>query len=174
MADERTLRTFDIGWGFFDIDLQACGEGEELNVEQGSVQEVSDKCDDIAEAKCSFCYDSGSITLSEEQQAEGQARFKIEVTHACAQHFEKHFVKYSFYNGKECCNPFGVHSKRVTTRLTLITLDMHKAKRSLIPGKKLCGHCHVRFQGETLAQEDGPQEEEEHEGSQGQGEHGGL
>ena len=174
MADERTLRTFDIGWGFFDIDLQACGEGEELNVEQGSVQEVSDKCDDIAEAKCSFCYDSGSITLSEEQQAEGQARFKIEVTHACAQHFEKHFVKYSFYNGKECCNPFGVHSKRVTTRLTLITLDMHKAKRSLIPGKKLCGHCLVRFQGETLAQEDGPQEEEEHEGSQGQGEHGGL
>ena len=63
MADERTLRTFDIGWGFFDIDLQACGEGEELNVEQGSVQEVSDKCDDIAEAKCSFCYDLSLIHI---------------------------------------------------------------------------------------------------------------
>ena len=73
MADERTFRTFEIGWGNFDIDLQACGEGEELSVEQALVQEVSDKCDDIAEAKCSFCYDPGSIKLSEEQQAEGQA-----------------------------------------------------------------------------------------------------
>ena len=82
MADERTLRTFEIGWGFFYIDLQACGEGEEVSVEQALVQEVSDKCDDIAQAKCSFCYDPGSIKLSEEQQAEGQARFKIEVTRA--------------------------------------------------------------------------------------------
>ena len=150
-GDERVFRTFDLGWGYFDIDVQAGeGEDEHLEVADGEEHDVvqhdinySDACDESATAKCDFCDESGSIKLSEVEQAEGRARFGKEVTQACPQDFEEKFAKFSFFNGRECCDPYGIHKKRITDRLSLITLAMHEAKRSLTPGKKLCKKCLV-------------------------------
>ena len=37
-GDERVFRTFDLGWGYFDIDVQAGeGEDEHLEVADGEV-----------------------------------------------------------------------------------------------------------------------------------------
>lgn len=171
-GDERAFRSFEVGWGIFDVDVQAVGGGDEHAEEEHAV--VQDFCDkDSAGAKCSFCEESGSVKLSEEEQGEGQARFDMEVTHACPQDYDKHFAKYSFYNGRVCCNPYGSHTKRITERLTLITLNMHKVKRCLIPGKKLCKRCFNRFQGEVA--EAGAQIEGDHVmeevGEQGEGDH---
>lgn len=169
-GDERVFRTFDLGWGYFDIDVQAGeGEDEHLEVADGEEHDVvqhdinySDACDESATAKCDFCDESGSIKLSEVEQAEGRARFGKEVTQACPQDFEEKFAKFSFFNGRDCCDPYGIHKKRITDRLSLITLAMHEAKRSLTPGKKLCKKCLERFHQEVAAQQesdfDGSQE----------------
>ena len=37
-GDERVFRTFDLGWGYFDIDVQA-GEGEDEHLEVADGEE---------------------------------------------------------------------------------------------------------------------------------------
>ena len=88
--------------------------------------------------QCSFCENHGCRELTDDEKEIGFARFAKKVTHACENDYQKNFVKYSFFNGSYCCDPLSLHKKRVPNKLTLITLQMHHLKKSLVPGKKLC------------------------------------
>ena len=157
-GDGRVLRSFDFGWGFFDVDVQDGDGGEGVQQDtQEAAEHVMDQNDDaevLPLGQCSFCENHGCRELTDDEKEIGFARFAKKVTHACENDYQKNFVKYSFFNGNYCCDPLSLHKKRVPNKLTLITLQMHHLKKSLVPGKKLCKKCLERFQEEISTQQE--------------------
>ena len=134
------LRECDIGWGNFDNDIQ--------NTEQ---EGDSFDADDRSSNQCGFCdkYLPDCKELSGVEIEETQARFGKIVFHACPTDYEKCVEKYTFHNGRFCCDPYKVHTKRVSTRLKLNTLLDYRQHSGMIPGRKTCQNCAVRFAREV-------------------------
>ena len=151
------VKTFEGGWGLFSGDTQDFVDTQEE-------EDAGDDSHDEAHM-CSFCQVivPGCVRLSDTLCEEGEARFGKPVTHACKADFKKYFSSYTFFNGKACSNPYGDHGAKVKTKLAVITLEMFRQDKSMIPGKKVCQKCFKKFE-ENLPREeanDGMEVEEE-------------
>ena len=159
-------------WGFFEGDPQS--EQDAAFVEQ---EQAIDVCVDTL---CGFCKAHDTLRLTDTEVEEVEARTGSRVLFTCHAHYETYVTKYTFQQGKCCCDPFQIHKKRVTVRLAVNTLEMFKSNADFIPGKKTCTNCRIRLSKELGEQrgaecageggdgEDG-EEEEERDGAGGWG-----
>ena len=82
--------------------------------------------------------------LTEEEKYLVHAREDLNVDFLCGEHHKISLSKYEWLHQKHCSNPFRVHTKKVTTRLSTVTIEMFKHDQSFVPGKSICKHCKTR------------------------------
>ena len=142
--NESIVKTFEGGWGLFSVDTQG-------SVDTPAEGDAGDESHDQAHM-CSFCkvIAPGCVELSDTLCEEGEARFGEPVTYACKADFKKYFSSYSFFHGKACSNPYGDHQTKVKTRLTIVTLEMFRQDKSMIPGRKVCQKCFQKYEENLL------------------------
>ena len=132
---DNVFKECDVGWGLFECDIQnEEQEGDSYNISQNVA------------LTCGFCgKEEECVELTGQEIEETQARYNKLVFNACPEDYDNFVTKYSFFNGAFCCDPFNEHKKRATARLKVNTLEDYKLNAALIPGKKRCRPCDVRF-----------------------------
>ena len=94
-GDGRVLRSFDFGWGFFDVDVQDGdgGEGVQQDTQEAAehvnVMDQNDDAEVLPLGQCSFCENHGCRELTDDEKEIGFARFAKKVTHACENDYQK-------------------------------------------------------------------------------------
>ena len=83
--------------------------------------------------------------MSSREAEEAGARLGLPILCLCTNHYEEYISKYTFHNGRACCDPLHKHKKRVTVGLVLNTLEMYKMNNIFIPGKKTCKPCRAKI-----------------------------
>ena len=103
-----------------------------------------------------------------------KVRKNVQVEVLCDKHYVGYVKKFSFFE-LSCSDPYEVHKKKSTCRLSEITMDMYKHDSTLVPGRKICQHCKdkIRQQMEEAVteqiEEQGGCEGEEQGGVEGGG-----
>ena len=69
-----------------------------------------------------------------------KVRKNVQVEVLCDKHYVGYVKKFSFFE-LSCSDPYEVHKKKSTCRLSEITMDMYKHDSTLVPGRKICQHC---------------------------------
>ena len=119
-----------------------CGIGIRLNDDchLGSYTEQKDvnKFGDLKEEDIKLLY----LRIPNIKDVENQTVY--------SHHYYKFVNYYSTLFGKKCCHPWNIHKKTITTNLAEIKVDLSEkfmsvCKINVIPGKKLCKNCLVRF-----------------------------
>ena len=82
-------------------------------------------------------------TLDAEESRLVGLRQNMQLSKLCNAHYTRLVTKFSFFE-KYCFNPYKIHTKRISTRLTVVTLEMWDHDSSFVPGRKVCLHCHAR------------------------------
>ncbi|XP_057292003.1 uncharacterized protein LOC130614590 [Hydractinia symbiolongicarpus] len=86
--------------------------------------------------------------------------FTVVVERICNQHYSKYVKIYTLHQRK-CCDPFKLHRKTVTKRLSTVTINLAKHMRNRnfadTPGQKICDNCRKKL----AAEEDLSQTEDE-------------
>lgn len=121
------------------------------------------KCD-ICQGICKGTTSTKKLSLKEKQIV--SARAQVIVLDICNKCYDKYLIRYE--KGQKCfgcCDPYQIHSKKITAGIRPISLETYLKNKRFVPGKFWCSKCRQRASEEDINETPSVQDFAPHHGA---------